>query len=197
MVTLSRPDFPSTPRMVPSTTPGLSAGGTLAAQERTIICVAPSNRLDVESHRRGGHQAEIRQHRIAPADARNPKRNVAEPIAFGDLLQLRSRIGDGDEPRSRLVGADRPFRALEEVLLQDIRLERAAGLARHDEKRSGGIDLALDGSDLRRIGRVEHQKLRAAVLTPERLGKHLRPETRSAHAEEHDVGEALLSDIFG
>ena len=44
---------------------------------------------------------------------------------------------------------------------------------------------------------VEHQKLRAAVLTSERLGKHLRPETRSAHAEENDVGEALLSDIFG
>ncbi len=43
MVTLSRPDFPSTPRTVPSTTPGLSAGGTLAAQERTMISVAPSS----------------------------------------------------------------------------------------------------------------------------------------------------------
>ena len=44
MVTLSRPNFPSTPRMVPSTTPGLSAGGTSAAQERTIFCVAASRR---------------------------------------------------------------------------------------------------------------------------------------------------------
>ena len=197
MVTLSRPDFPSTPRMVPSTTPGLSAGGTLAAQERTIILRCGEQLADVESHRGGGHQAEIRQHRIAPADARNAKRDVAEPIAFGDLLQRRSGIGDGDEPRSRLVGADRPLRALEEILLQDIRFERAAGLARHDEKRSGGIDLALDGSNLRRVGGVEHQKLGAAVLTPERLGKHLRPEARSAHAEEDDVGEALLPDVLG
>ena len=45
-----------------------------------------------------GHHAEIRQHRIAPADARFAKRDVAEPIAFGDLLQFRAGIGDGDEP---------------------------------------------------------------------------------------------------
>ena len=89
------------------------------------------------------------------------------------------------------------LRALEEILLQDIRLERGAGLARYDEKSSGRIDLAFDGSNLRRVGRVEHQKLRVAVLTSERLGKHLRPEARSAHAEENDVREALLSDIFG
>ena len=43
----------------------------------------------------------------------------------------------------------------------------------------------------------EHQQLRAAVLTSEGLGEHLRPETRSAHAEENDVREALLSHIFG
>ena len=82
-------------------------------------------------------------------------------------------------------------------MLEDIRFERAAGLARHDEKRSGRIDLALDGSNLGRVGRVEHQKLRVAVLAFERLGEHLRPEARSAHAEENDVREALLSDIFG
>ena len=197
MVTLSRPAFPSTPRTVPSTTPGLSAGGTSAAQERTIILRCVEQPADIEAHRGGGHQAEIRQHRIAAADARNAKRDVAEPIALGDRLQLRSGIGDGDEPRSRLVGADRSLHALEEILLQDIRFERAAGLARYDEERSGRVDLAFDRSDLRRVGRVEHQQLGMAVLTSERLGKHLRPEARSAHAEEKDVGEVLLPDILG
>ena len=160
MVTLSRPAFPSTPRTVPSTTPGLSAGGTSAAQERTIICVRAEQPADIEPHRGRRHQAEIRQHRIAAADARNAERDVAEPIALGDRLQLRPGIGDGDEPRSRFVGADRSLRALEEILLQDIRLERAAGLARHDEESSGRIDLAFDRSDLRGIGRVEHQTAR-------------------------------------
>ena len=88
------------------------------------------------------------------------------------------------------------FATLEEILLEDIRFERAARLARHDEKSSGGIDLAFDCSNLCRVGRVEYQKRRAA-LTPERLCQHLRTEARSAHAEEYDVREALLSDIFG
>ncbi len=121
--------------------------------------------------------------------------NVPEPIALGDLLQLRAGIGDGDEARSRLARRRPPLRALEEILLQDIRLERAAGLARHDEERSGRIDRAFDGPDLRRIGRIEHQQLGAAGLLPERLGQHLRSEARSAHAEKQDVGEALLPDV--
>ena len=37
------PAFANTPKTTPSTTPGLSAGGTLASQERTIACVAPSS----------------------------------------------------------------------------------------------------------------------------------------------------------
>ena len=85
-----------------------------------------------------------------------------------------------------LIGADRSFRGLEEILLQDIWFERAARLARHDEKRSGRIDLAFDGSNLRGVGRVEHEKFGSAVLAPERLGKHLRPEARSAHAEQDE-----------
>ena len=43
MVTLSRPLRASVPMMAPSTTPGFSAGGALAQQERTIAVVASRN----------------------------------------------------------------------------------------------------------------------------------------------------------
>ena len=40
------------------------------------------------------------------------------------------------------VGANRLLHAIEEVRLEDVRLERRAGLARDDEQRAGEIDLA-------------------------------------------------------
>ena len=165
MVTLSRPDFPSTPRIVAEHDAwivGRRHTGAAGAHHR--LRGRSSKLADIQAHHGGGHQAEIRQHRIAAADARQPKRDMAEVIALGDRLQLRPGIGDGNEVRSRPFVADRSLRALEEILLEDIRLERAAGFARHDEERARRIDLALDRADLRRIGRIEHQQLGMAVL---------------------------------
>lgn len=146
--------------------------------------------FDIEAHDGRGHQAEIRQHGVPSADAWNAKRDLAKALALGDRFQRRAGIGDGDEVRASPVGANGPFCQFEEVCLQDIGLERAARLARHDEKRSGGINLAFDGSNLSRVGRVKHHELGGTVLAPECFGEHLRSEARSAHAEEKKMSEA-------
>ena len=64
------------PRIAPSSTPGFSTGGALAAQERTISAVRSRKARDVDADRRGRHHAEIGQHRIAPADARHAVADV-------------------------------------------------------------------------------------------------------------------------
>ena len=48
----------------------------------------------------------------------------------------------------------------------------------------------VNGSDLRRIGGVEHIELRPARLGAEGFGENLGAETRSPHAQQDDVLEA-------
>ena len=83
---------------------------------------------------------------------------LAEAVGFSDLLHLRAGIGDGDEMRPGFRGADGLLHAFEEILLENIRLKRAARFARHDENCFGEIEFRLDGSDLRGIGGVENRK---------------------------------------
>ena len=64
-----------------------------------------------------------------------PEEDVPEAVCFGDLLHLRAGIGDGDETLPCFGCADDLLHAFEEILLEDVRLERAAGLARNDENR--------------------------------------------------------------
>ena len=99
--------------------------------------------LDIESHQRRGHHAEVRKRRIASADAGQPEEDVAEVVALGDLLHLRAGIGDGDEAAAGFVRADSLLHALKEILLEDVGLERAARFAGNDEQRLRQIDLAL------------------------------------------------------
>ena len=98
---------------------------------------------DVDSLNRAGNRAEIRKRRIAAADAGQAEENVAEAARLGHLLHVRAGVGDGDEVLPGLRRADHLLHALEEILLEDIRLKRAAGLARHDENRFREIELAL------------------------------------------------------
>ena len=87
---------------------------------------------------------------------------MAEVVAFGDLLHLRPGVGDGDKAAAGFVGTDGLLHALEEILLVDVGLERAAGFAGHDEKRLREIDLLFDVADLRRVGRIEDVEAREA-----------------------------------
>ena len=119
-----------------------------------------------------------------------------KPSLLRLLLQVRSRIGHGNEAAAGFVGADYLLHPVEEVRLEDVRLERRARLARDDEERAGEIDLGLDRPDLRGIGRVEHEQLRRAWDRAECFLPDFRAEARSAHAEEQRVGKAFLADFL-
>src|ERR1700674_415562 len=134
----------------------------------------------VEAHRRGGNHAEVRERGVASADGRQAVENVAEVVALGDQLHLRARIGDRDKAAARLVfililiAADGLLHALEEVLLVDVGLEGAAGLAGNYEERFGEVKLFLDTPDLRRVGGVEYVQAREARGLPKGQGEHFR-----------------------
>ena len=86
-----------------------------------------------------------------------------KPRRFASSSQLRAGIGDGDEMRARLARAERRLGAREEILHQDVGLERRARLARDDVERARGIDAPLDscGSAPGSV-EIEHQQLRRA-----------------------------------
>jgi len=69
---------------------------------------------------------------------------------------------------SRLIGNLRD--AIEEILLEAIRLERRARLAGDDEESFCEIDLILDRFDLRGNRRVENMEIRFAECDREDFG---------------------------
>ena len=83
-----------------------------------------------------GHHAKIRERGITAANAGQAGENVAEVIGLGDLLHFRAGIGDGDKAAAGFVRADGLLRPFEKVLLENIGLERGAGLAGDDEQTS-------------------------------------------------------------
>src|SRR5208282_495209 len=107
----------------------------------------------------GGNHPKIGEGRITSSDARKTKENMAKMIGLGHFLHLRPRIRDSHELLSSIGRAYGLLHALEEILLEDIGFERASGLARYDEKSLRDVELAIDGADLRRVRRVEHQDL--------------------------------------
>src|SRR6185437_13166469 len=98
----------------------------------------------------------------------NAIKNVAETIRLRDLLHFRTRIGDRNKMLARFTGAHSLLHAFEKILLKNIRLERAAGLARNNENRFRQIDRLLNRAHLRRIGRLEHMTLRVTADLAER-----------------------------
>ena len=78
------------------------------------------------------------------------------------MKHVGARIGDGDEAASGYLGAKGLLHALEEILLVDVRFERAAGFAGNDEESFRQIDLFFDVADLRRVSRVVDVETRVA-----------------------------------
>ena len=103
-----------------------------------------------------------------------PKKTWAELVALGDLLQRGAGIGDRDEMPPGLLFAHRLTHPFEEVLLEDVGLERAAGLARHDEQRARRVDPALECFDLGRVGRSRAPGARAHCPGGRRSARALR-----------------------
>ena len=152
---------------------------------------------DVETHHRRGHHPEVGERRVAPADRRLAEEDASEAVGLGDPLHLRARVGDRDEAAPDLRGTDGRLRPLEEVLLEDVRLERRARLGRDDEERPREIHGRLERPDLRGIGRVEDVELGPAGDATEGQLENFGAEARAAHSEQDDVAEARLPDVFG
>src|SRR5580704_15948685 len=97
---------------------------------------------------------------------------MAKAMAFRHFLHLRAWIGGSNEPLSRFGCADGLLHFLVEILFEDIRFERSAGLTRNNKNSFGNVDLALQCADLSRIGGVENMNLRIPILLPESFPKH-------------------------
>jgi len=65
-----------------------------------------------------------------------PGKNVTKLIGFRDLLHLDTGISNGNETIAGFFRSDLLCDPLEEILLVDVRLKRAAGLAGHDADRA-------------------------------------------------------------
>ena len=87
--------------------------------------------------------------------------------------------------------------AVEEIVHENVGLERAAGFGGDDEQRLAEIDRPLDRLDLCGIGAVQHVEARPTRLPPEGRAQHFRTEARAAHAQQDDVGEAALLYLLG
>ena len=120
---------------------------------------------------------------------------MAEVIGLGDLLHFRAGIGDGDEAAAGFICADSLLCTFEKVLLENIGLERGAGLAGNDEESTGQVDFVFRCLDLRRIGGVEHVQSRETCDLAESHRQHIRAQTGTAHAQQQDVGEVLYLDV--
>jgi hypothetical protein len=130
--------------------------------------------LEVEPHQRGRHETEGRERRVAATDGRLAGEHAHAPLVR-ELLKLRAGVGHGDELVP--VGAG----LLPVVVELRARLERIAGLRRHDEHRRLQVEELGRVPQHRRVRRVEHVQ----ALHAERALEHLRRQRRAAHAEQH------------
>src|SRR4029450_3403567 len=142
-------------------------------------------------------QAEIGQRRVAAADGRQAEAHVAEAVRPGRALELRGGVPYRDEALAPLATSDGLRQALEEVLLEDVGLERRPRLRGHDEHGPREVDPRLARADLGRVRRVQHRERGPSGLLSERNAEDLGTEARASHTEEQDVRDARLPDVLG
>jgi hypothetical protein len=162
---------------------GVRLGGNAGAARVDHFFGALQESRHIQTHERAGHHAEIRKRRIAPADAGHSVEDAAEAIGFRDFLHLGAGIGDRDEVAASFLRAHHLLGPLEKVLLENVGLERRAGLARDYEQSFRRVYLAIESLNLCGIGGVEYMKLWEARDAAEGLCQHLGAEARSSHAE--------------
>ena len=107
IVTLSRPNrLPRRPWRCRAARRDSPPAARPAPQARTIGCAVSRKRLTSMPDRRGRHQTELRQHRVAAADRGHAVEDIARSrAAWRDLLQRRAGIGHGDEMLAGLFRA--------------------------------------------------------------------------------------------
>ncbi len=111
------------------------------------------------------------------------------------LVELRARIGDGDEVGARLV-ADDILELGVKILEVRERLDCAAGLRGDDEQRARQLDRTLDIENRLWISRIQHQQIGQALRHAKRAPQHLWRQTAAAHAEQHGMCESGSARVF-
>src|SRR5260370_42558617 len=100
------------------------------ASRNHLVC--PIQKLfNVDTHRGCRGQAKVRERRIAATDAGAAQEDFAKAITFRFLPRFGTRIGNRDEAIAGLSVANYLAGAPEKILLEDIRLEGLARLARN------------------------------------------------------------------
>ena len=151
----------------------------------------------LQTHDRRRNDPEVRKRRIPAADARHAGENGPEFVAFGNRLHFRPGVGYGDEPAAGLRVANLRPHALKEILLEDIRLQRASRFAGDDANRPCQIQFLLKRPNLRRVCRVQHVQLGKPGDFAEGHSQHFRAQARSAHAQQQRVFEFFAFDFRG
>ena len=144
---------------------------------------------DLHAHQRGGTDAERRECAVAPADVRVAEERVPEAVSLRELEKRRARIGYRDIMAP--LAQARP-----EILEQRARLDRAPRLGGDDEQRASQLERDLEGADRGGVGRVEHVQPGPSGAGGKAATQHLRGERGAAHAEQHDVGDALVANLL-
>src|SRR5690348_289006 len=121
---------------------------------------------------------------------------MPEAVGFRHLLHFRARISDGDKLFSGSSFSKSLFHHIKEVLLEDVGLQRSTRFAGYNEERLGHINLLFNGSDLGRIGGIEHMELWKAGLLSKGDLQNFRAETRATHAQQKSVREPGLPDVL-
>src|SRR5207244_10690583 len=79
----------------------------------------------VDPDQRRWDHSEVREHRIAAADAPHTEKHLAEAVLFGDLLEWRGGIGNSDEVAARMPADNDPVHAFEELRELDDGIRRS------------------------------------------------------------------------
>src|SRR6266478_2494633 len=152
---------------------------------------------NVEAHNTGGYHAEVGERGITATDARNPREYLAELIRFGDLLQLGARISDGDEAVAGFFFAHPGLHALEKVLLVNVGLKGASGLARNDADGALEVHFRFDGLDLRGVGGIENVQLGKTFDLSEGHAQNFGTEAGATHPQQERMLESRLLHVLG
>src|ERR1035437_38308 len=106
---------------------------------------------------------------FVPADRSYAVENMSKAKLLGTSLQRRSGIGDRDEVFAGFVLALYRANPVEEIVQENVWLQRAAGFGRDDEQRLAEIDGMFDRLDLSGVAAVQHVEARPAGLPSERF----------------------------
>src|SRR5689334_16051139 len=117
-------------------------------------------------------------------------------VRLGDLLHLRTRIGNRNKATACLFGADRLFHSLEEILFENIGLECASRLTGNNKQGVREVNLIFESFDLCGVGGVEHMELGESGNLPESHAKHFRCKAGASHTEQKNVAESFFLNFL-